>query len=183
MRPAAERPTRDEPGGRGGGRSAGADAEAGKAPLPDVAPVAGDTLVFPDNAAQKTNVNNFKFPHFNSLKFTGSGYTVSGTLFLLSLDFGIVNSATSGANSYNGPINLGNSSLSSLTINAAFGGNLFLGGVLSGSAGIRKTGQDTLTLNGASANTYTGLTFVSDGLLQLEKGDATGPRIAALVAN
>src|SRR5207248_2145418 len=41
-----------------------------------------------------------------------------------------------------------------------------------------KIGQGTLTLNGASANTYTGLTAVSGGLLQLDKGDATGPQIA-----
>ena len=72
----------------------------------DVAPVAGDDLVFPDNAAQKTNVNDIKFVLFNSLIFSGSGYTISaaGPSAFLNVDFGINNSATSGANSYNGPI-------------------------------------------------------------------------------
>ena len=71
----------------------------------NVAPVAGDDLVFPDNAAQKTNVDNIKFPHFNSLKFTGSGYTVSGgSSNVLNLGAGgILNSARSGTNRYSGP--------------------------------------------------------------------------------
>lgn len=51
----------------------------------DVAPVAGDDLVFPANAAQFSVNNNFGFlTNFNSLTFQGGSYTVGGNVFRLS---------------------------------------------------------------------------------------------------
>src|SRR5262245_47621643 len=45
----------------------------------DVAPQANDDLVFPEVAARKNNVNNFAAgTDFNSIKFTGGGYTLDG---------------------------------------------------------------------------------------------------------
>jgi fibronectin-binding autotransporter adhesin len=44
-----------------------------------------------------------------------------------------------------------------------------LSGIISNDGGLTKTGDGTLTLSGASANTYTGLTTVSAGTLNLNK--------------
>ena len=60
----------------------------------------------------------------------------------------------------------------------AQGGSLGLAGLLSGSGGFTKTGQGTLTIGGASANTYSGETVVVGGLVQLDKGTSAGPNVA-----
>ncbi|MFL5240612.1 MAG: PKD domain-containing protein [Gemmataceae bacterium] len=136
----------------------------------DIAPVAGDDLVFPAGAAQLSNSNNFASgTSFHSLTFRGSGYTISGgPSNVLNLGTGTnLNEISSGTNRYNGPIQLDGQR----AFNVFSGSALELGGVLSGSGGILKTGgEGTLTLKGPGANTYTGLTEVRAGLLQLDKG-------------
>src|SRR5438034_1234043 len=64
------------------------------------------------------------------------------------------------------------------TRTVAQGGTLELRGVLSGSGGITKTGQGTLTFGAASANAYSGETTVVGGLLQLDNGTSAGPAVA-----
>src|SRR5262249_5474621 len=109
---------------------------------------------------------------FNSLTFSGSGYTVSELSNRIIVGGGgILNFATSGTNRYNGPIRFAGQR----DIGVASGGSLELGGVLSGGSSlggvhITKTGLGVLTLNGPDANTYTGLMDVTGGLLQLGKG-------------
>ncbi len=55
-----------------------------------------------------------------------------------------------------------------LTVEAA-AGNVFLSGVVSGSGGLKKIGQDTLQLDGATGNIYSGTTTVLTGVLELAK--------------
>ena len=50
----------------------------------DVAPAAGDDLVFPAAAADKTTINDFPADtDFNSITFDGSGYSVTGNRLVL----------------------------------------------------------------------------------------------------
>src|SRR5205807_8281012 len=103
---------------------------------------------------------------FNSVTFSGSDYAVAAESNRLNLGFGgITSSATSGTNSYDGPIRLDDSR----TMQVAAGGALRLGGVVSGIGGIRKTGPGALTLDGTGDNTYTDATQVFEGQLQLDK--------------
>ena len=141
----------------------------------DVAPVAGDDVVFPTSSANPTSFYNLAGgTRINSITFTGSGYTISGANVLDLGAGGMVSSASSGINRFTGPIQLD----AVRTIDVANGGSLELTGVLSGSGGFDKTGAGTLTLNGAGANTYTGLTKFEGGVLLLDKGDANGWSIA-----
>lgn len=144
----------------------------------DVAPVSGDELEFPAGALRLTNVNNFPSgTFFRSIRFTGSGYTISaGPLNVICLEDGIFSTATSGTNSYNGPIQVDNPSI--LRVDVDDGGTVQLGGAISGTGGLDKADKGTLTLTGADANTYTGETHVFGGKLLLDKGDASGPRLA-----
>lgn len=143
----------------------------------NVAPVPGDDLVFPGDAAQKTNFNNFPSgTSFHSLKFTGSGYTISGgSLNMLTIDpsGGLSNRAESGTNEYFGPVQLAGAGFL-LSVGVSPGGSLVLGGAISGSGGLSIGGGGTLTLAGADANTYTGTTLITRGLLQLNKHLASG---------
>ncbi len=49
----------------------------------DVAPMAGDDLVFPVSPSQKTNANDFVGTNFGSILIAGSNYTLSGNQILL----------------------------------------------------------------------------------------------------
>src|SRR5688572_8496516 len=50
----------------------------------DIAPTAGDDLVFPATAAQfSTNNNFFLLTSFNTIKIQGGAYTLSGSLIRL----------------------------------------------------------------------------------------------------
>ena len=52
---------------------------------------------------------------------------------------------------------------------AASGGTATFSGVVSGAGSLNKTGAGTVTLAGSSANTFTGITTVSEDTLQLNK--------------
>jgi autotransporter-associated beta strand protein len=157
----------------------------------NVAPRAGDDLVFPSTAAQLSPVNNFAAGTlFNSITLTGSGYSLSGNA--ITLQAGITNNA--GTNAIHLPITLkaaqsftaaAGTSLSAdgaltnggflLTINSGALAALDLGGVISGTGGLVKLGTGLASLSGASGNTYAGSTTVNAGTLELRK---TGGAIA-----
>ncbi len=111
----------------------------------DAAPQPGDDLVFPAGAQQPTNVNDFApGTAFGSLSVTGSGYSISGNALAV-------------ANGVTADIKDGGT----VTLALAIGGT----GGLASQAG-------TVVL--AGTNTYTGLTTVEGGNLQVT-GSVAGP--------
>lgn len=88
-----------------------------------------------------------------TLNGLGSATHVTGALY-----------SFNGPNSWAGPIMLASDSIIDV-LNSTFD----LSGVISGPGGFTKVGTGTLTLAGTSDNTYTGNTFVNEGILQLAK--------------
>src|SRR5262249_46102443 len=141
------------------------------------APQAGDVLVFGPGATQSTTTNDLVGYTFNSVRFTGACYTVSGHAVTLtgSLDA----TSSTGANTFglnvtlasNAEFNAGGSG-ASLTVNGSVSdagstvevgggkGTLTFAGVVSGGGGVNDYGPGTLVLSGA--NTYLGGTTLSD---------------------
>jgi autotransporter-associated beta strand protein len=150
--------------------------------LGDAAPLPGDNLLFPTDAAQKESVNNYA-PQtaFQSIIFIGSGYQLSGNAVLFTsgiidsisdisdntIAFSTITLYTSqtfdnlndqGKLVVQSNINLGNSMLK-----VDGSGNTRIEGDISGNAGIMKIGDGELTLTGI--NTYSGDTTVAEGEL------------------
>jgi hypothetical protein len=146
----------------------------------DVAPVAGDDLVFPAEAAQMTTSNNFLlFTTFNSITLTGGTYTLNGSP--ITLNNGIT--ASAGTHAVNLITRLGAAQSftadlgATLSINIAVtnnghlltlagNGNTAILGLITGSGGLTKEG-----LGGAllfSGNSYTGATTLNNGLLIID---------------
>ncbi|MCA9226941.1 MAG: autotransporter-associated beta strand repeat-containing protein, partial [Planctomycetales bacterium] len=164
----------------------------------DVAPLAGDDLIFPDSAAHKTNFNDLAAgTRFNTLQFTGSGYAITGNP--IQLQGGITASNVVGVNEFDVPIRLLNSqSFVSANVAATLilgdidtadlqGTTSFLGtsamflegdgmtvvqGVISGLGSVTKLGTGTATFSGN--NTYLGLTDVRQGVLVADHDSALG---------
>jgi autotransporter-associated beta strand protein len=62
-------------------------------------------------------------------------------------------------------------------------GNTVLGGLISYSGGLAKDGSGTLILSGTAANTYSGTTFIHNGVLQIGDGGADGSLGTGAVAD
>src|SRR5206468_8533797 len=54
----------------------------------NTAPNSGDDLVFPSGAARLANVDDISGGDFHSIQFTGSGYSISSSVFTLLVDSG-----------------------------------------------------------------------------------------------
>lgn len=107
----------------------------------------------------------------------GGGTGAAGTVTLASpVTAGSLTFNTPGSGAYT----LSGSTLTLTTGSVVANVNATINSVLAGSAGLTKTGAGVLTLGGASANTYTGLTTISEGGLNLNKtsGNAIGGDIA-----
>jgi autotransporter-associated beta strand protein len=156
------------------------------------APAIGDILIFGPGAARLTNANNFPVGSaFNSIIFSGSGYSIGGDGIVL-LD-GMNGTNATGANTFGPAITLasaesivaGGSSIT-LTLGGAIangGFTLTLGpgpGVItvdkpiSGAGGL-VTSAGAVTLQAVSADTYKGGTVASGTILVLD--DAGGVAI------
>jgi autotransporter-associated beta strand protein len=158
-----------------------------------IGPVAGDDLVFQsNNLVTRFLVTNDLSPNraFNSITIQGSNYIIRGNAILLTNGITTVN--TSGTNRIdadvdvrgsqaweaagalsvfhvNGNINL---NTSTLTVRAR-PGDFYFSGIISGTGNLVKTNVGTLLLNGAGHNTYSGLTRLDGGVLELDKSSIT----------
>jgi autotransporter-associated beta strand protein len=131
------------------------------------APSPGDDLVFPFGAGQLANTNDFADgTAFNSITFTGTGYNLTGGQILLNA--GGLADNVAGANSLG--LNLALPATRSFTVIA--GGTLSVGGSISGSGGLTKSGTGTLIVSGN--NSYGGVTTISQGVLNVRSATALG---------
>ena len=153
----------------------------------NVAPVAGDDLVFQAGVTRLLVTNDFS-PNraFTTILFQGSNYFVRGNALLLTN--GITSINPSGPNTIdadvdvrgsqpweasgvlavldvNGDINL---NANTLTVRAHTG-DFFFSGIISGAGNLVKTNVGTLRMDGLGHNTYGGFTRFDGGVLELGK--------------
>lgn len=98
---------------------------------------------------------------FDTLKFTGSGYTLSGS---------------------GGSLTLAPASGSVSTVDVASGMTATISTAVDGAAGLRKTGSGILTLRNVG-NDYQGGTFIDAGVLQIRQDANLGVADGALIFN
>ncbi|MES2657042.1 MAG: autotransporter-associated beta strand repeat-containing protein [Verrucomicrobiota bacterium] len=133
------------------------------------------SLVFA-GSAQTTNTNDLTGGTATSITFNSGAdaFVLGGTS--IALGGNITNSSTS-LQTINLPMT---TSVSNTVTTAASGGDITLGGVIGGNGNITKAGSGTLIVSGA--NTYTGNTIVSAGILK--NGSATTfTRKGAIILN
>jgi autotransporter-associated beta strand protein len=138
-------------------------------------PASGDTLIFSGAQPRLNNTNNIAGLTLNQIRFVGAsgGYAIFGNAVTITNGIEATNSA--GLNVLSNNITLG--SPSDFVVDVGTGAKLFLGGTLSGTAGLIKTGGGTNELGGGFSNTYGGTTTVTNGLLELFKAGAAAAAI------
>ncbi|MDZ4817070.1 MAG: autotransporter-associated beta strand repeat-containing protein [Verrucomicrobiota bacterium] len=96
----------------------------------------------------------------------GSVQTLAGKLTMNGSITSLNNSTTA---SINGNLGLGASTRTIYVEDGSNPSDLLINGPIDGAGGVLKTGSGTLTYGGTTANTYTGITTVSNGVLNLAK--------------
>ena len=134
--------------------------------MPAVAPVSGDDLIFEHGPSSLISNNDSSTgTAYGSLTIADTGYSITGNAAsFTSIDA----SQNSGSNDVALPINLSGA----VSVDNPLA-SLVLGGVISGSAGLTKNGPGTLNLT--AANTYTGTTAITAGLLQVDGAQGGSP--------
>jgi len=141
-------------------------------------PQAGDNLVFPAGASNKSNQNDLGENYrLNSITFDDSGYTLSGNTIILGQGQnansiilpGITDSVSSGGNTISLPIRLDATRLISVSNS---GETLTISGAITGVGGLSKEGTGTLVLSGG--NTFGGVTKVNGGVLSCRHATCLG---------
>jgi len=139
-------------------------------------PASGDTLIFTVPQPNQITTNDIPGLVLNQIKFIGAsgGYIIRGNSFTVTNGIFATNKA--GANAITNAITF---APPNVTVFVNSNASLALGGVLSGTSGLTKTGLGTLSFSGSGANTYTGPTVVNGGQLQLSKASVIDGGIAA----
>jgi fibronectin-binding autotransporter adhesin len=146
----------------------------------DVAPVAGDTLVFPTGVVELPTTNDFPDgTEFASLTF-GKAYALDGNRILLA--DGITNTSTQTV-AIALDITLKGTLIgsSTVTIDVAASGHILIEGVVNGAASalLRKAGAGRLVLD--ATNTYNGTTTVDAGVLEIQDVGGLGASTAQTI--
>jgi autotransporter-associated beta strand protein len=164
---------------------------------PPTVPGAEDPLLFLGNATRKSVTNDLPPRAFGDIRFAGGEYHIYGNAMLLGSQPG--NTITYGgalSNTFHveillgGPITilaagtvaatplvfLGNINLGSHRLQVDNDGVVTVASPISGTGGITKNRHGRLVFSGSSANTYSGSTIVTEGVLELRKsGGAAVP--------
>jgi len=166
------------------------------------APVGGDQrLIFLASAARKTCTNNFPAgTTFESVWVDDDGYNIYGNSLRINFlrarcpagtsttfrpdiiapqDFQIYNETNNTTFNVLGDISLGANDL--IFPNFSNLGDIVIGGVISGSGGIWKYNTGEVKFSGLGANTYTGNTRVTGGILRLNRYNL-GPNLTFVAA-
>jgi autotransporter-associated beta strand protein len=106
---------------------------------------------------------------FNSPGAGTNGLSLGGAFQNAATGSGTLGITEAGTATFSGNIVNNNAA----TFTAASGGTATFSGIVSGAGSLNKTGAGTVTLAGSSANTFTGMTTVSAGTLQLNKTAGT----------
>jgi len=138
-------------------------------------PVTGDDLVFPAGASNLSNNNDLiENTIFNSITFSGSGYTISGNPIILGPGLaGITDSSSSGGNTIALDIRL-DATRDIVVTNSAE--TLTVSGRIAGVGGINKEGVGKLVLSGA--NTFGGILKINVGIVNAQNNTALGTILA-----
>lgn len=139
----------------------------------NVAPMAGDDLVFPAGISDRTADNNYADgTNFNSITFNGAGYNLRGNRIFLGMGGIIDNSGSS--NQINNDIDLGaaGGGATPRAFQVNTGSTLFIDGEIRGGGELHKTGGGDLSFR--DNNVYTGLTDIKAGRLFIEKDESLG---------
>jgi autotransporter-associated beta strand protein len=161
----------------------------------DIAPSAGDDLVFPANTVNKLSHNNFPAGTlFNSFEINSNNYTISGsdiqlahgiesnapspgpneTASRVALRLTLTNAQTFESDGFFGIAQIGAVDMGAnlLTVVTSFFAFVEIDGPVSGSAGITKNGAGTFDLFGS--NSYSGPTLINTGTLAVGNDNALG---------
>ena len=155
----------------------------------DVAPVAGDDLVFPLGGANVSTFNNFPaVTTFNSISISGASYVLDGAS--IALNAGINATNTTGQNSVFIPLTLnsnqtittgnpgvnlylyGNIDTNGKDLNFAGNGAAQVQSIISGAGGLIKTGSGSVLMY--ASNTFSGPVQINQGGLSIYHGNALG---------